>query len=204
MVLGLAVRPASAVQVLAAGTGQEQAAAAKTGRTTSQAIMAKLTPRDRRTVRRALDLALAALTSPGCAQVYADFELPKGGTPQGELDRMGIGPEEFLEMLVFTDGGREPVCRMGQAVLAMKPGTRLIFVCPRFASFQLANARMSASVIIHESLHALGLGENPPSTNEITQRVERRCWKLGRRVQSSMVNATPAAREVVGATPHGF
>lgn len=182
VVLVLAARSESAVQVPAAGTGQEkeQAATAKAGRTSRRAIMVKLKPLDQGTVRRALDLALATLASPGCAQVYGDFELPRGGTPQGELDRMGIGPKEFLETLVFTDGGREPACRMGQAALAMKPGTRLVFVCPRFAAFQIANARMSASVIIHESLHALGLGENPPSGNEITQRVERRCWKLAK------------------------
>jgi hypothetical protein len=185
VVLVLAARSASAAQVPAAGTGQEKVATAKAGRTTRRAMMVKLKPLDQGTVRRALDLALATLASPGCAQVYGDFELPTGGTPQGELDRMAIGPKEFLETLVFTDGGREPVCRMGQAALAMKPGTRLVFVCPRFAAFQIANARMSASVIIHESLHALGLGENPPSSNEITQRVERRCWKLAKAAHSS-------------------
>jgi len=29
--------------------------------------------------------------------------------------------------------------------------------------------------IIHEMLHTLGLGENPPSSREITQRVNERC-----------------------------
>lgn len=182
VVVGLAAGSASAVQFPAGGpAGQEQLTSAKAERTTRRAIMVKLKPLDQGTVRRALDLALAALAVPGCAQVYADFELPNGGTPQGELDRMGIGPEEFLETLVFTDGGREPVCRVGRAALAMKPGTRLVFVCPRFAEFQIGHARMSASIMIHESLHALGLGENPPASSEITARVERRCWKRGRR-----------------------
>jgi hypothetical protein len=30
-------------------------------------------------------------------------------------------------------------------------------------------------LIIHEMLHTLGLGENPPSSREITQRVTERC-----------------------------
>jgi hypothetical protein len=175
--LGLVARSVSAVQVPAAEpTGQEQPAA-----TTRRAVMLKLSPFDQGAVRRALDLAVAALASPGCGQVYADFALASGGTPQGELDRMGIGPEELLETLVFTDGGREPVCRVGAAALAMKPGTRLVFVCPRFARFQLGNARLSASVVIHESLHALGLGEDPPTSREITARVERACWKPKKR-----------------------
>ena len=32
-----------------------------------------------------------------------------------------------------------------------------------------------ATVVIHEELHSLGLGENPPSSQEITRRVESRC-----------------------------
>jgi hypothetical protein len=33
------------------------------------------------------------------------------------------------------------------------------------------------AVIIHEMLHSLGLGENPPSSKEITLRVMQRCWR---------------------------
>jgi hypothetical protein len=34
---------------------------------------------------------------------------------------------------------------------------------------------MAEAVIIHEMLHTLGLGENPPSSTEITFRVLNRC-----------------------------
>jgi hypothetical protein len=30
-------------------------------------------------------------------------------------------------------------------------------------------------VVIHEVLHTLGLGENPPSSDQITRRVDLRC-----------------------------
>jgi hypothetical protein len=30
-------------------------------------------------------------------------------------------------------------------------------------------------MVIHEMLHTLGLGEDPPSSFEITERVRRRC-----------------------------
>ena len=140
------------------------------------AIMLNLTTLNQTTVRRAVDLALARLARPGCSSVYEDFELPNGGTPGSELNRLGIRPEELLERLVFADGSSDPVCRMGRAVLTTSPGSRLIRVCPGFAQFQLRDPRKSASLIIHESLHALGLGENPPSSGEITNRVERRCW----------------------------
>ena len=39
---------------------------------------------------------------------------------------------------------------------------------------------------IHEMLHTLGLGENPPSSTEITRRVQAAC-----RSQASSVGSTP-------------
>jgi hypothetical protein len=129
------------------------------------------------TVRRALDLALSRLASPGCPRVYSDFELGGGGTPQDELDRLRMDPAEFLETLAFVDGSREPVCLMGLAALTTTPGSRVISVCPLFPRLQVNNPGLSASLIIHESLHALGLGENPPRSREITGAVERRCGR---------------------------
>jgi hypothetical protein len=158
------------------------------------AVMQNLTRLQEATVRRAIDLALAKLAFPGCAGIYEDFELPNGDTPQRVLDRMGIGPEELLESLVFVDGSRNSFCRRGKAVLTTTPGSQVIGVCPGFAAFQLRDPGLSASIIIHESLHALGLGENPPSSREITQRVERRCWKAVTRAPGSGVGKTTAAK----------
>jgi hypothetical protein len=142
-----------------------------------RAILLKLKQFDQGTVRRALDLALEMLAAPDCSEVYAEFRRPDGRTPRDELARLGIGPEAFLERLVFTDGSRETVCRQGRAVMTATVGRTLVFVCPGFAAFQVGNPRQSAAVVIHESLHALGVGENPPSAGEITRRVERLCWK---------------------------
>jgi len=141
-----------------------------------KALLVNLSPFAQGTVRRALDLALAALASPDCPRVYSDFHLEGGDTPQDRLDRLGMGPDEFLETLVFLDGSREPVCRMGRAALITQPGNRAIWVCPLFARLQIRSPRLSASLIIHESLHSLGLGEDPPRGREITRAVERRCW----------------------------
>jgi hypothetical protein len=54
----------------------------------------------------------------------------------------------------------------------------------------LRDPGLSASLIIHESLHTLGLGENPPSSSEITQHVERRCWKAARMPKTHHSRAT--------------
>lgn len=141
-----------------------------------RALMVNLSPFTEGTVRRAIDLARRRLARPDCRLVYDDFELPDGRTPRAELDRLGIPPEEWLESLTFTDGSDDAVCRGGYAALTTTPRSRLIRVCPSFAQLNLQDSGRSAVLVIHESLHALGLGENPPTSNQITQRVDRRCW----------------------------
>jgi hypothetical protein len=148
-------------------------ASALEDRTDAQALTLRLTFPDRVAVRLGLGLALQRLDRPGCSAIYDEFQLPDGCTPRCELDRRRIGPRELLKTLVFADGSGDPVCYNGRALLTTTPGSLLIHVCPGFARVQ---SRLRASLIIHESLHALGLGENPPSSNEITNRVERRCW----------------------------
>jgi hypothetical protein len=48
-----------------------------------------------------------------------------------------------------------------------------------FAEVQLRQPGVAESMVIHEILHTLGLGESPqpgaPTSIEITQRVEARC-----------------------------
>jgi hypothetical protein len=50
-----------------------------------------------------------------------------------------------------------------------------VLVCPSFPK-TVDRERVTAEVyVIHEMLHTLGLGENPPSSREITRRVNGRC-----------------------------
>ena len=62
------------------------------GRAPRRAFLLHLKPMDQGTVRRALDLALAMLESPGCSQVYSDFQLPEGARPRTSWTRGGSGP----------------------------------------------------------------------------------------------------------------
>ena len=146
-------------------------------RAEKHALILRLSPFGQAALRRAIDLARAKLAGPDCSDVYEDFTLQNGVTPRHVLDGLGMTPSELLESLVFIDGGWDRVCRTGRAALTTTPGSRVIHVCPGFAQLQLRDPERSACLIIHESLHALGLGEDPPSSSEITHRVERRCWK---------------------------
>lgn len=55
-------------------------------------------------------------------------------------------------------------------------GTRaFVYVCSaRVATLEVPRGDI---VIIHEMLHSLGLGENPPTSDEITKRVVQRCGR---------------------------
>ncbi len=46
-----------------------------------------------------------------------------------------------------------------------------------FARVQADDPGLAANVVIHEMLHALGLGEDPPTSEEITRQVAKRCGR---------------------------
>jgi hypothetical protein len=51
-------------------------------------------------------------------------------------------------------------------------------VCGRdFERAWKRNPREVQATIIHEMLHSLGLGENPPAPRDITDRVQQLCWQ---------------------------
>jgi hypothetical protein len=76
--------------------------------------------------------------------------------------------------LAFRASSRR--CRAAEATTAFTtPGSHVIHVCSaRFADRFAAKTRDGELLIIHELLHAVGLGENPPSSSEITAVVRDR------------------------------
>ena len=144
-----------------------------------RALILMPTPFGQTVVRYALNLAEAKLDRPGCRDIYAQFVLQDGGTPQGVLDAMGIEPRSLLEHLVFMDGSHEAVCAAGRAGLTTSPGSFVIFVCPQFTQLYVHNPPLAAILILHESLHVLGLAEDRPTSGTITDEVEWRCWENG-------------------------
>jgi len=145
----------------------------------ARALILMESPFGHTVVRYALDLAEAKLDRPGCRDIYTEFVLPHGGTPQKVLDSMRMGPRSLLEHLVFMDGSRDPVCAAGHAGLTTSPGSFVIRVCPQFMPLYARDPPLSAILILHESLHVLGLAGDRPTSGTITHEVEWRCWKNG-------------------------
>jgi hypothetical protein len=130
-------------------------------------------------VRQAIAKAVAALEAPECQRVLTDFIDPAGRTLQENLDALERNPAQFLTELWFLDASLERGCLDNHISAYTTPGTRVIYVCAsRFAQAHGAlGGPFGTAVIIHEMLHALGLGENGPhpTPEQITRRVLKRC-----------------------------
>jgi hypothetical protein len=128
-------------------------------------------------VRRALLAARLRLGSARCREVLSDFPSPGPAPPLTDvLERLGRTPEQHLDTLVFEDGSRNRRC-MSPAILAFtRPRSGTVYVCARqFQNAVRSDPAYAEMILIHELLHTLGLGENPPTSLAITARVTERC-----------------------------
>jgi hypothetical protein len=103
-----------------------------------------------------------------------------GRTLQENLDGTGETAQSYLALRVFFyEGYRLPTCRSRRAkkgLAVTHPGSHAVFVCShRFKDIQERNPPDAEAVVIHELLHSLGLGENPPASDDITSAVTKSC-----------------------------
>jgi len=133
-----------------------------------------LTPAEREAVQWSLEAARMQLRRAECLKVFEEFQLPDGSTPLQSLEETGLSAEEFLETLEWESGELSNRCEAG-GLLATTRYSRRISVCPGFARMVTNRPAFGAALIIHEQLHALGLGENPPLSTYITARVYHWC-----------------------------
>jgi hypothetical protein len=130
----------------------------------------------RATLRVALAGAAGWLAKPGCRSVLEEFRDQSGILLSDRIAELGIDLVTYLERLRFRDGSFAPPCAKPTTVMFTTPGSKVVFVCGRQLERMARQDRGYLSVlVIHEILHTLGLGENPPSSNTITVRVANRC-----------------------------
>ena len=142
-----------------------------------------LTAFDAAAVERAKYGAAQRLRDPECMRVLTDFRDSEGRTLDRRLEEWAMSAADYVRMIPFVDGFARPICGRSSVELVSTTGMALVCVCPagagapnsRFAKVQLEKPALSEFMVIHEMLHTLGLGENPPSSFEITEQVSRRC-----------------------------
>jgi hypothetical protein len=117
---------------------------------------------------------LMAMTGPATAQTpvligfnEGEAELAVRRAVEGAGAR--LGQSECREVLSdFTDDAGQSLDRK---LLASGRSPAQALALLRFFDDRAA----AEIIVIHEFLHALGLGENPPTSDEITERVTARC-----------------------------
>jgi hypothetical protein len=128
-----------------------------------------------RSVEFAREGAIRRLREPGCQLLLEELADAEGHPLTAKLASFGVSADQYLAMIPFLDGTGRPLCKGGQSQLLTARGVARVLVCPPFLQ-TVERERVTAEVyVIHEMLHTLGLGENPPTSQEITQRVKRQC-----------------------------
>ncbi len=131
-----------------------------------------------RSVRDAVRTAESKLASPACLQVFSDFRDGSGRSIQENLDRLGHSATIHLGSILFYDGHGYARCDDRSTIASTSPGSHVVYICaPQFLEKQRRDPGLVAVLVIHEELHSLGLGEDPPTSKEITARVIARCGK---------------------------
>ena len=127
-------------------------------------------------LERAAKAAAERLERPECRKVLSDFRDASGRTIQARLDRIADTPLQYLARLTFRDAF-DRRCQDSVTLAFTYLESRDVFVCgTQFWQAYRRNPAYVEALIIHEMMHTLGLGENPPSSLEIHARVLKRCW----------------------------
>ena len=116
------------------------------------------------------------LTETSCSKVLTDFQNLKGQTLADHLASLGVDIQTYVRMVTFIDDSRHKMCEKG-GLFFTSPGSRVVRVCTDQLKQMKSRPDHLTALFIHEVLHTLGLGEAPPSSEEITARVMARCGK---------------------------
>jgi hypothetical protein len=131
----------------------------------------------RAALEHAAESAVRRLEAPECRQVFSDFKDAEGRLLRDKLEALGETAASYLTARMwFVDGSAARRCQESQTMAVTQPGSAVVFVCARQLSARgWRDPGLVEVALIHEELHSLGLGENPPSSQEISARVARRC-----------------------------
>jgi hypothetical protein len=131
-------------------------------------------PQDRALLAEAIRGAARRLGDPRCQALLGEFTDRHHRPLREALDAEGVSAPQFLGRLYFYDGSGQGCGARGLAYT--QPGSRVVYVCgDRFRDVYLGNITLAEVAVVHEALHCLGLGENPPTWQEINDRIQAVC-----------------------------
>jgi hypothetical protein len=143
-------------------------------------------------VTRALAGADRLLAEPACQEVLTDFRDASARTLKEVLDGSDVSARGYLRWIVFSDGRGLKACSSKATLAVTEPGSRVVFICPTaFVEVMSGSPEEAEATLIHEMLHSLGLGENPPRSREITERVRVRCGSRAKSLPTESAASAP-------------
>ena len=121
--------------------------------------------------------AARLLENGACRLLLRDFSDDRTGLPLEEtLAALDTSPAIFLRSIRFRSGREDPRCFSPYRMAYVVPGNRDVVICPAlYNGVHRQYGDSTVVIVLHEALHAMGLGENPPGSREITTAVEHRC-----------------------------
>ena len=140
-------------------------------------VLGRLDPILVRAVNGVVRKAAKKLQNTRCQQLLSEYRDGNGRTLQENLEARGETASGYLRWLIFVNAAEDGFCVRETRVAATNPGDRIIRLCSPFRAIALSDPSHAANLVIHEELHSLGLGENPPSSSEITRKVVERCGR---------------------------
>jgi hypothetical protein len=126
-------------------------------------------------VRRAVHAAARRLAEPSCAAVLTDFRDHVGRPLRDHLRDLDLDPPSYARIVLFYDGSNDSPCRRPHTYAFTAPGSRIVRTCSTLGALAASDPDEAEAIVIHEVLHTVGLEENPPTSEEITAAVVRRC-----------------------------
>jgi hypothetical protein len=130
---------------------------------------------ERMAMAQAIRGAARRLTREQCQGLLDEFTDTSGQPLRAALEAQAMDVEAYLDRVLFYDAP-PAACQEQMLAGATAAGSRVIRVCGRrFARTVTESATHAEAIVIHEMLHSLGLGENPPTSDYITSRVMERC-----------------------------
>jgi hypothetical protein len=147
---------------------------AESSRVAATIARSSLNPQMRAALARALRMAVRKLSSAGCGRIFSEFADSWQSPPSADDPVRTEGT--LFDGLDFRDGMPYGVCRDNRILAFTRPGSRSIYLCgDQFSHAAFINLEYAANILIHEGLHCLGLGEDPPSSKSITALVAADC-----------------------------
>jgi hypothetical protein len=126
-------------------------------------------------LERAVRGAVRRLERDTCLEVLREFSDSGGRRLDDVLSSLALTPPSSLSRVIFRDGRDTSTCRTAPTAAFTGAGSRVVFICGNtFARIDRSEAEL---IVIHELLHTLGLGERPPTSDQIDRAVARRCGR---------------------------